>query len=86
MEHTMSIVPVIGPVRTIDRGSTTVRPLSFAMTLVGHAGQWIAREIRVRRDMRRLAEFDDSMLRDVGIARADIEGAVRRGHDGAPQL
>jgi uncharacterized protein YjiS (DUF1127 family) len=41
----------------------------------------IAREVTIRRDMRRLAEFDDHMLRDIGLARADIEGAVRRGHD-----
>jgi uncharacterized protein YjiS (DUF1127 family) len=39
----------------------------------------IAREGRVWRDIRRLAEFDDTMLRDIGIARAEIEQAVRRG-------
>ena len=41
----------------------------------------LTREWRLRRDMRRLADHDDHMLRDIGIARADIEGAVRRGHD-----
>jgi len=50
----------------------------------------IARELRVRRDMRRLAELDDTMLRDIGIARTEIERAVRIGRswsgrqDGAP--
>jgi uncharacterized protein YjiS (DUF1127 family) len=39
----------------------------------------IARELRVRRDMRRLAELDDTMLRDIGIARTEIERAVRVG-------
>jgi uncharacterized protein YjiS (DUF1127 family) len=39
----------------------------------------IAREVRVRRDMRRLAEMDDTMLCDVGIARTEIERAVRIG-------
>jgi uncharacterized protein YjiS (DUF1127 family) len=42
----------------------------------------LAREARVRRDINRLAEFDDHMLRDIGLARADIEGAIRRGRDG----
>jgi len=39
------------------------------------------RELRLRRDMRRLAEYDDHMLRDIGIARTDIEGVIRRGRD-----
>jgi uncharacterized protein YjiS (DUF1127 family) len=58
-------------------------PSIFAQTvrLVAWVTGWIAREIRVRRSMRQLAEFDDHMLRDLGIVRADIEGAVRRGHD-----
>jgi uncharacterized protein YjiS (DUF1127 family) len=63
------------------------RPLSrSALTASGLAIRvikWLAREIAVRRDMRRLAQFDDHMLRDIGVARADIEGAVRRGHDDA---
>ena len=40
-----------------------------------------ARELRLRRDMRRLGGFSDHMLRDIGIARSDIEGAVRRGRE-----
>ena len=40
---------------------------------------FVAREIRVRRDMRRLAELDDTMLRDIGITRTEIERAVRVG-------
>ena len=40
------------------------------------------RELRLRREMQRLAEYDEHMLHDIGITRSDIEGAVRRGHDG----
>ena len=39
----------------------------------------IAREIRIGRDMKRLAELDETMLRDIGISRAEIESAVRIG-------
>jgi uncharacterized protein YjiS (DUF1127 family) len=49
--------------------------LAYAIVL------WIGRELRVRRDMRRLSEFDDFMLRDIGIARSDLEGAIRNGRD-----
>jgi len=39
----------------------------------------IARAERIRRDMRRLSEMDDYMLRDIGLARSEIERAVREG-------
>jgi uncharacterized protein YjiS (DUF1127 family) len=32
--------------------------------------------LRNRRETRRLAEFDDRMLSDIGLTRADVEGAL----------
>ena len=34
---------------------------------------------RRRRDARRLMEFDDHLLRDVGLSRGEVERAVRGG-------
>jgi uncharacterized protein YjiS (DUF1127 family) len=39
---------------------------------------WIAGEIRARRDMRKLEALSDEDLRDIGLSRGMIEGAVRR--------
>ena len=39
----------------------------------------VATAARARRDIRLLSELDDGMLRDIGIARSDVERAVRRG-------
>lgn len=37
--------------------------------------RFLARRHRARRDTRRLATFDDYLLRDIGLSRDDIEGA-----------
>ena len=49
-------------------------------------GTRAAREIRIRRDMRRLAELDDWMLRDIGLARTEIEPAARHGRRAVASL
>jgi uncharacterized protein YjiS (DUF1127 family) len=41
----------------------------------------IAEELRIRRDMRQLRAMDESMLKDIGLTRADIGTAVRHGRD-----
>lgn len=80
----MSVVPLVSPCEASQEGPAR-RLVGEAFTRVfrpaARTVMRIACEIRTRRDMRRLAEFDDHMLRDIGIARADIEGAVRRGRD-----
>lgn len=39
----------------------------------------VVHELRIRQDIQRLADYDDAMLRDIGLARADIESALRSG-------
>jgi uncharacterized protein YjiS (DUF1127 family) len=76
----MSAVATIRALPVREQTITTSR-LAWTLGLLARVAGGIAREIRVRRSMRQLAEFDDYMLRDIGVVRADIEGAVRRGHD-----
>jgi uncharacterized protein YjiS (DUF1127 family) len=82
MEDSMSVVSLARPPRIRPKAIGSWRPAAKLLQLASAARAVITREFHVRRDMRRLAEYDDHMLRDIGIARADIEGAVRRGHDG----
>lgn len=46
----------------------------------------VAREIRIRRDMRLLASLDDAALHDIGLARSGVEDAVRHGRPDHPGL
>ena len=60
------------------------RPLPLAwsqraLELISRGASSLAREIRIRRDLRRLSGLDDAMLHDIGVARGELEGAVRFG-------
>jgi uncharacterized protein YjiS (DUF1127 family) len=78
-EDVMSVVPLV----SISEERASPRLVQRAYALALRLGALIAREVQVRRDTFRLAELNDYMLHDIGIARADIEGAVRRGRDGS---
>jgi uncharacterized protein YjiS (DUF1127 family) len=80
MEDAMSVVPLVREFRLPEETGTLSRGARKVSGLAIRVASWMAREITVRRNMRRLAEFDDHMLHDVGVTRSDIEGAVRRGH------
>ncbi len=61
---------------------TTVRqPLTSRETrpLLARIVEVVAREFRVRRDMRALASLDDAALHDIGLTRGSAEGALRYG-------
>jgi uncharacterized protein YjiS (DUF1127 family) len=45
-------------------------PLSRVVRAVAH-------EMRIRRDVRRLEDFSDRMLADIGISRSEIPDAAR---------
>jgi uncharacterized protein YjiS (DUF1127 family) len=60
----------------------------FARIVAGPLRRWlgvaasaIAREWRIRRDTHRLLEAEPRLLKDLGIARSDVERLVRRGRD-----
>jgi uncharacterized protein YjiS (DUF1127 family) len=55
---------------------------SWAMTLaraISRAFSRFGRERRIRSDIGALMTFDDSLLKDIGISRSDIEYVVRYG-------
>jgi len=56
-----------------------MRVLESLLYTAVHLCTLIAREFRIRRDMRKLAELDDWMLRDIGLRRSEIEPAARHG-------
>ena len=61
---------------------TTTRPalgLRKKTSILERLAAAIAREIRVRRDMRLLSSFDEAALHDIGLARSGVEDAVRHG-------
>jgi hypothetical protein len=77
----MSVMSLARPprLRAKDVGSWHLAAKLFRWASGG--GAIIAREFHVRRDMRRLAGYDDYMLRDIGITRMDIDRIVRDGRD-----
>jgi uncharacterized protein YjiS (DUF1127 family) len=77
----MSIVPLVRPLEPCEGTPASSRLAHEVFALASRLIEGFAREARVRRDMKRLAEFDDDMLRDIGLTRSDIESAVRHGRD-----
>ena len=81
MEDIMSIVPLVRPLQPSKEASASHRVAREVFTLACSLIEGIAREARVRRDTNRLAEFDDHLLRDIGITRMDIDRVVRDGRN-----
>lgn len=49
--------------------------LAFAVSMARAVAR-LAQALKHRREIMHLAEFDDRMLKDIGLVRADIEGAL----------
>ena len=72
---------------SLIRPSATVLPAAWGRrtrALISDLAAGLAREIRVRRDLRIVSGLDDAMLRDIGIARGELERAVRYGRATEP--
>ena len=61
--------------------TTSGRPLATRRdrSLLQRIVEVVAREFRVRRDMRALGSLDDAALHDIGLTRGSMEGALRYG-------
>jgi uncharacterized protein YjiS (DUF1127 family) len=88
MEHTMAsnlTTYEISSDTPAPHGSAAAdRPWSISAWfrgLVARAARAIAQELRIRRDMRHLMAMDDRMLKDIGLSRAELGGAVRYRRD-----
>ncbi len=73
----MSVVSLARPPRI--KASVSPHPALRLLHLAYATYAVITRELHLRRDMQRLAEYDDHMLRDIGITRMDIDRIVRDG-------
>ncbi|MBF9233790.1 DUF1127 domain-containing protein [Microvirga alba] len=78
----MSIPMTREAAATLSVGSSAVARPNLLSRIVSA----IAREIRIRRDMRLLASFDDVALHDLGLARGGMEDAVRNGRPRTSEL
>jgi uncharacterized protein YjiS (DUF1127 family) len=71
----MSLILTREAVATQSTGACHIRRPNLLIRLFAA----IAREIRIRRDMRMLATFDEAALHDIGLAQGGIEDVVRHG-------
>ena len=82
MEAAMSDVSTMRSHAPRQREATV---LDACMRAAARGSAWlvaaIAKELRIRRDMRQLAAMDDHMLKDIGLRRSEIEYCVRYGRD-----
>jgi uncharacterized protein YjiS (DUF1127 family) len=62
----------------MTRSATSVATfpgLAFVEAVV-RAASHVTKAIKDRREVMNLAEFDDRMLKDIGLTRSDVEGAL----------
>jgi len=57
-------------------GSTTPFAGQVLVQWISRAGRDLVRNLKHRREIKALAELDDRLLKDVGLTRADVQGAL----------
>lgn len=67
-------------------GSTGQSPLREVLMVAGKAVSLLLEARWGRREITRLASFDDAMLADIGIARSDVEWALMQPWNADPSL
>ena len=69
----INVTPSFSPTPLTTRSATFLqRVREFVGAVVIEA----AKRWRHRREVRQLAEFDDQMLKDIGLTRSEVEGAL----------
>jgi uncharacterized protein YjiS (DUF1127 family) len=53
--------------------------LAFAAAGFARVGRAVVKDVRTRRAVAELSRMDDSMLRDIGLARSDVDRVARYG-------
>jgi uncharacterized protein YjiS (DUF1127 family) len=86
MEHTMASKPLAyepNAAAPAPRGSATVAwsLAAWVGAAAARCARAIANEVRIRRDTRQLMLMSDRMLKDIGLSRTQIHGAVRFGRE-----
>ena len=68
---------------TLSLSHTTARPASRGLVrIVSDVLANLAQEVALRRARATLGAMDDTLLTDIGVARGDIDHAVRHGRAG----
>jgi uncharacterized protein YjiS (DUF1127 family) len=57
-------------------GSTTSPSGRILVQWISRAGRDLFRSLRHRREIKALADLDDRLLKDVGLTRGDVQGAL----------
>jgi uncharacterized protein YjiS (DUF1127 family) len=78
-ETTMTVSPSEFNTTRTALGAGAMTWTAVLARAIGQAFSGFGRERRIRSDIGALMTFDDSLLKDIGISRSDIEYVVRYG-------
>jgi uncharacterized protein YjiS (DUF1127 family) len=86
MEHTMASKPITYEPNSAAPAPRRSATVAWALpawigAVAARCARAIANEVRLRRDTRALMLMSDRMLKDIGLSRTQIHGAVRFGRE-----